>query len=346
MVMQRTLVSLVTAAVLIGLPNRSVGQANCALRSPDRQIYEIFPDATSYRTVEAEVNEENRGALEEEIGSPLAVTDLGVHSAYVVLNGTVPIGFVHARSEIGSRGSIELVWAMDVDLTITEFHVQRSRERQTKTIESDLFRDGIVGSNLNDLRGLLSNGNDEIDLSLLQIPADSAAIAHTAVLCALKTRVITEHCFGESIHSAQILSHAHREFAGVSRISRVRTPLSDDVLEAVRQRLGREPDQVGLPSMDVLRVWDAQGGEVGLLLRTDWEKHAERPKCWWAVLGDGTLQRATVIGRIYAATQEELEGLQGLTLNGIDDDGTPSAPSSRRLAREVLAIVSAIGAAN
>ncbi len=32
-----------------------VEAANCALRSPDRQIYEMFPAATRYRTVEANV---------------------------------------------------------------------------------------------------------------------------------------------------------------------------------------------------------------------------------------------------------------------------------------------------
>ena len=37
---------------------RSTGTAhaaNCALRNPDRQIYEIFPDATTYRSVVAAV---------------------------------------------------------------------------------------------------------------------------------------------------------------------------------------------------------------------------------------------------------------------------------------------------
>lgn len=346
MATHRTYASLMAAILVVGFSQRVLAQANCALRAPERQIYAIFPDATSFRTLEAEVNEENRGALEKMIGSPLAPTDLGVHSAYIVLKGKVPIGFVHARSEIGSRGSIELVWAMDVDLTITEFRVQRSRERNTKTIESDSFRSAIVGRNLTGLRALLSNGNDEVDLSSLGIPADSAAIAHTAVLCALKTRVITEHVFGESIASAQLLSHVHREFSDVGKVSRVRTPLSSDVMSSIREELGRDPDQADFSTMDVIRVRGEAGDELGILIRTDWKAHPENPGCWWAVLSDGTLQSATIAGRSYAAVLREFQSLRGLKLDDIDDVndiGSASKPSSRRLAREVLAIASVIG---
>ena len=340
----RTHASLVAAMLLIGLSNQAFGQANCALRNPNRQIYEIFPEATSYRTVEAEVNAENRPTLEKAIGSPLAPTDLGTHSAYVVLNGTVPIGFVHARTEIGSRGSIELVWAMDIDLTITDFRVQRSRERQTNAIRSESFRGALVGRNLIDLRDLLTNGNDDIDLAALKVPANAAGIAHSVVLCALKTRVITEHAFRDSIAPAQMLAHVHREFADVGKVTRVRTPFSSDVLESIRQKLGRDPDQADLSTIDVLRVRGANDSELGTLVRADWKAHPENPECWWAVLGDGTMRRATIAGRRYAAVRREFQGFQGRKLDAIDDgDETESTPSGRRLAREVLAIAAAIG---
>lgn len=340
----RTYPSLVAAMLLVGFSNQAFGQANCALRNPDRQIYEIFPEATSYRTLESEVNRENRPTLENEIGSPLAPTDLGTHSAYVVLNGTVPIGFVHARTEIGSRGSIELVWAMDIDLTIADFRVQRSRERQTNAIKSDSFRGELVGRNLTDLRDLLTSGNDDIDLAALNVPANAAGIAHTIVLCALKTRVITEQAFRDSIFPAQMLAHVHRAFADVGKVTRVRTPFSSDVLESIRQKLGRDTDQADLSTIDVLRVRVANGSEIGILVRADWNAYPENPECWWAVLGDGTMRSATIAGRKYAAVRQDFQGFQGRKLDAIDDGGeTESTPSGRRFAREVLAIAAAIG---
>ena len=84
----------------------TLAQANCALRNPDRQIYKIFPDASSYRTIVARVDDEKKDAIEATVGSPLARTDLGKHTIYVVLRDSVPIGFVHARMEIGSRAAL------------------------------------------------------------------------------------------------------------------------------------------------------------------------------------------------------------------------------------------------
>ena len=108
--------------------------ANCALRNPDRQIYEIFPEATSYRTVVAVVDDKQVAKVKEQYGLDLPFTDRGKHSLYIVMKDGIPIGFVHARVEVGVRGSVELVWAIDLDMRIRDFRVQRSREKHTDKI--------------------------------------------------------------------------------------------------------------------------------------------------------------------------------------------------------------------
>jgi hypothetical protein len=329
--------------LLFGHASKALGQANCSLRNPDRQIYEMFPEATSYRTAEAEVNTKNRSDLEDAIGSPLAQSDLGVHSAYIVLKDKIPIGFVHARSEIGSRGSIELVWAMDIDLTITEFRIQRSREPQTKVIQSEVFQSRLVGRNLTGLKALLSNGNDEIDISALDVSTDSAAITHTAVLCALKTRVITETCFASSILSAQILSHAYSEFDDIGKLSKIKTPLANDQTESLHQKLGRSPDQLDLETIDIIRVRSQSGEELGLIIRTDWVTNPQHPDIWWAVGNDGTLQRATIAGLSYKTVQSELGVFQSMDLAQMTKKENESKSFTLRLAHEVLAIANTVG---
>ncbi len=119
--------------------------ANCALRTPNRQIYEIFPDATSYRTNEAQVEAELLLVIQEKVGSELTCSDVAKHTAYVVFKDTVPIGFVHARTENGRRGSVELVWGLGLDMTIKDFRVQRSREDHDEAIKSDEFRAKLIG---------------------------------------------------------------------------------------------------------------------------------------------------------------------------------------------------------
>ena len=48
--------------------------ANCALRNPDRQIYEIFPEATNYRSVVSAVGVEEVAFVKERFGLDLAMT--------------------------------------------------------------------------------------------------------------------------------------------------------------------------------------------------------------------------------------------------------------------------------
>ena len=141
--------------------------ANCALRSPDRQIYEMFPEATSYRTVEANVDAAVKPVIEKALMSEISFSDLGKHVVYLILEDSIPVGFVHARSEIGKYGSVELVWAMDLDLTIRDFRVQRSREKQTKVIKSADFRDHMVGKKLSELRAYLLDRNQRVDKAAL-----------------------------------------------------------------------------------------------------------------------------------------------------------------------------------
>ena len=168
--------------------------ANCALRNPDRQIYEMFPEATNYRSLVGKVDASLKGTIEGKVGTPLALNDLGKHTLYVVMNKTTPIGFVHARSEVGGRGSVELVWALDMNLNVKDFRVQRSRERNTGAIKAAGFREHLVGKDLEGLQGFLQ-GSDTVNVEALGVPDEASSISHTAVLSGVKTVVITDLAF-------------------------------------------------------------------------------------------------------------------------------------------------------
>ena len=103
-------------AALVLTTGSTAYAANCALRNPDRQIYEMFPQATNYRSLVGKVDSSLKQTIEGKAGTPLTLNDLGKHTLYVVMKKATPIGLVHARSEVGGRGSIELVWALDMNL--------------------------------------------------------------------------------------------------------------------------------------------------------------------------------------------------------------------------------------
>ncbi len=193
-------IALVGTVLLIApLPTKG---ANCALRNPDRQIYEIFPEATSYRSVLGNVDSTLRSEIEEGVGGPISFNDLGKHTLYVVLRRAKPIGFIHARSEIGRRGSLELVWALDLDLTVKDFRVQRSREKSTEIIKASNFRARLVGRDYQGLRQFLTAGTRAADLEALQVPQEAGSIAQTVVHSGVKTLVITALVFENAVSRA------------------------------------------------------------------------------------------------------------------------------------------------
>ena len=100
------------AAVLTLAIAQAVPAANCSLRQPRRQIEQIFPDFTNIKSIDAAIDKDLKARIEAVLGSELSISDVGKHTAYIVLRDGVPIGIVHARTETGARGSIQLVWAI------------------------------------------------------------------------------------------------------------------------------------------------------------------------------------------------------------------------------------------
>lgn len=288
--MLRTL--FVASAIMIC--SDAIAQANCALRNPDRQIYKIFPDASSYRTIVARVDDKKKDAIEVIVGSPLARTDLGKHTIYVVLRGSVPIGFVHARMEIGTRGSIELVWALDLDLNIKAFSVQVSRERNTKAIQSDEFKKKLVGRNLTSIKSLLSDGNHDVNLAALDLPSNAASIAHIVVLCALKTRVITEIAFADSVLASRQLGNVYRAFEGTASVRRLETPLNNAALTSAERALGSAPFPFDRSSFKVFRSIIKDGSSKGMLVYATLKYDKTQLETWWIVSTSGAVIKVSV----------------------------------------------------
>ena len=200
--MKRHVLSVALAAFAIVVPR--VSGANCALRNPDRQIFEMFPQATSYRSVVGNVESAIRTEIEAQVGGPITFNDMGKHTLYVVLNRREPIGFIHARSEIGSRGSVELVWALDLDLAIKGFRVQRSRERQTAVVKSAGFRELLIGKGVSELREYLHNAELAANLRALGIPVQAAGLVDTVIHSGVKTLAITAVAFRKTLSSAGV----------------------------------------------------------------------------------------------------------------------------------------------
>lgn len=337
----RSTLSIVVGIAILG-GQAVVHAQNCSLRNPDRQIFAMFPDATSYKSLVQAITPEIRADIEAALGSPLRLRDVGKHTAYIALEGAVPLGFVHARAEIGKRGAMELVWAYDLDLTLIDFSVQRCRERKGDLIRSDSFRAKLVGTDLKGIRSFLTQGNQSVDLQALGLPDEAESIASTIVLCGATTRVVTEMAFGSAVFNARLLGNVHRFSPQTAKVTRIKTPLAADV--SVTPTPGSSEARAFDPdSLVVLRSLSPEQRTIGGWVFAKWSAHPAAPEVWLAVSASGAIVSAVIVGDVDETTRTLFSDLVGKRLPLGTAVSDRSADSPFRCAAELLAVLKTHG---
>lgn len=327
--------TLATAAALTDSP--TARGANCALRNPDRQIYEIFPDATSYRSMVANVDERLKPAIEAALGSEINFNDLAKHTIFIVLKNDVPIGFIHPRSEIGVHGTVELVWAMDLDLKIRDFRVQRCREKHAEVIAGESFRGALIGRDHRRMQEFLHDANKRVNTAKLPIASDAEPIVHAALLCGAKTLIITEVAFGEELSPLRLLGNAHRFFPAASKVTRLNALLNEASREAAASHLGQAVTRVSGDSV-AARAFDPQDRPLGTVVRCQCAGLPAKAEFWVAVTSDGLLNGLVIVGDPGRADPTALSSLHGKRLADLQAI-TAADDAAGRCAMEVLAIL-------
>ena len=320
---------------LIMATTSTVYAANCALRNPDRQIYEIFPDATGYRSVVALVSQETKDLVERKSGMPMRLNDLGKHTIYVVFNNKAPIGFVHARTELGQLGGIELVWAIDLDMTILGFRVQRSRENQTEFIKSPNFRDKLIGQTSMGLNTFLAKNNSSVDLTALQCPSKAESISHNVITSGIRTISITNEAFSKIVFRSRLLGNTYRFFPSTAKVTKIPVTFNQEVADSAKK-----PNQIDPSQFYVLRASNPEGQALGTLVFSRWMAHPKQPEVWWALSPEGVVEKALVVG----AAHQQNPSLVGVRLGDVElsKDDAPDV-SLIHCATEIYPVLKAKG---
>ncbi len=186
-------------ALSLFVPSAVHAQAYCALRDPVREIYALYPEATSYRSLVRTIGEEARGEVAKELRFELHFSELGQHTLYVALKDGGPIGLVHARSEQSQWGLVEIAWALNLDLQVVDFRFQRCRAPECAAIGDAAFRAQLKGKGVAELRALLSSDNRGVNPVMLTLPDGSDDLATAVLRSGLKTIVVTGVAWAEDL---------------------------------------------------------------------------------------------------------------------------------------------------
>jgi hypothetical protein len=199
--MKSSRLSFVWAIFLVCMGQSQVAhaQAFCALRDPVRMIFELYPTATNYQSIVARVGEQARTEIARQLDGSLHHSELGQHTLYVAVNGDKPLGLVHVRAERTKWGLAEVAWAIDLDLRVLDFRIQRARSPSRAAIESTAFRAGLRGKSAEALAEIVAPRGSGFEPREFRVANRDEDLAAAVVRSGLKAIVASQAVWGEDI---------------------------------------------------------------------------------------------------------------------------------------------------
>lgn len=295
----------------------------CALRDPVRKIYELYPEATSYRSIVKTVDETARAAVSDRVPLELHFNELGRHTLYVAFQDDVPIGLVHVRSEKGRWGLNENTWALDLDLRVQGFSFQRCRDPQRISIESEEFQSHILGCGLREIEAMLSDDATKIVASDVRVPQTAESLALSVLHSAMKTIVVTEQVWKSDLEILRTARLARLAYPGSDSVNIVDDAYSDDVMHAVQRAVGGESG-IQRDSARLIRVLDEDGSVMGSIVCAQWKIGSQDIHLGWVVSPALEIARVIPVG---AWPNEDIKRvcreIEGLTIADLEDCASP-----------------------
>lgn len=280
--------ALLLSLVALGMTAPAVdAQAYCALRDPNRLIFELFPEGHSYRSIVRTVDDAARAAVREELPFTLHFNELGRHTLYVVYGDEGAQGLVHVRSEAGKWGLVEVAWALDLDLRVTGYAFQRCRESGRETCESEAVKTALLGRGAGELAPMLTADGEALTPEAKLVFGEASDLGVVLLRNALKTIAVTEHAWGADVRGIKAASLASSGLRGAEDLVEVELyDSADHPLVASRFGASTGIDRDEAFAWD---AYDAQGRFAGRVIHARWHQESWDIELWWTLDVDGLL---------------------------------------------------------
>lgn len=193
-------VSLMLIVMLVLISSNVNAIAYCSLRDPVAQIAQLYPQKTNQLSIVKMVDDNIRAQVQIALPSnDLHFSELGQHTLYIAMFGQESLGYVHVRSEQSDWGLVEIAWAVDKDLRISNFVFQRCRSPKKKIAEGSDFKAIFIGKNYQELKELLSDDGVTAKKYVLEKAQNAPELANVVLRCALKSLLLTEILWGDEL---------------------------------------------------------------------------------------------------------------------------------------------------
>ncbi len=304
--------------LLVGLAQAPTvsAQAFCALRDPVKAIYQLHPEADSYRSIVRTIGDPVRLELAKRLPFSLHFNELGRHTLYVAAADSRPVGLVHVRSEIGPWGMVEIAWSFDCDLRIAGFSFQRCRSSGKAELLSEEAQQALRGLTGPQVRKLVSEDGRSLATDAFSgLSAAGRDLALIVVRSALKTIEVTKLAWGDDLRVLAMLDHAYASFPNGESVELVEQMYSGEVIDEIDRYLdSANGNGIDRKKTTGLRVRGNGGEVIGHIIRTPWSSMGQDLALWWNVTPDLTINEVIPEGDWPdAQTQQAFREARGIS---------------------------------
>ncbi len=273
--------------ILAGIYSAHSYAAYCSLRDPVSAINMLYPNASHHRSITREVERSSRDAVSQRLPFTLLFNELGKHTLYIVMDKKMPLGFIHARSELSDFGLIEIVWALNPDMTIKDSYFQRCRNKQCRdAIFISEIKALINNKTFDELNALIDQkselNNSESNTSFT---AKSTGLKQAIIKSALKTIAVTESVWQKDIHRAQREKLIYSQFGPQKALSITAiTPQHNTTKKHEKITF----NMVHPTSIKTYKV-STSTEKLGTIVYAKWEQYGHKGAFNWLFSNDGTV---------------------------------------------------------
>jgi len=179
-------------------------QGYCALRDPQAKIRQMYPHCKNYNTLVGTIDERVRSKVQNKISLPLYFYEIGRHNLYAIKRDEQTVGLVHSRSEQSTWGLVEIIWSLNLDLSIRDFSFQRCRSGQKNILTDPEFKKQLIGKKFLDIKSMIDK-QGKLNSSLI-VANEAEPLAQILIQSALKTIAITDIAWTNELHHLRLKS--------------------------------------------------------------------------------------------------------------------------------------------
>ncbi len=257
--------------------------AYCSLRDPVVAIHNLFPTASNHKSIVKIVGKDARVALKDVLPFTLHFNELGKHTLYVALRGNDAKGFIHARTELTEKGLVEIAWALNLDLSVEDFYIQRCRNVACKDENIKFLRQYIKNKSFEEVLAIYHLKDTLFSEELSHKTEEVQSLVRSIIQSALKTMVVTELVWGDDIEKISSLAFAKQHYPHASNAKKIRTSLSKVELKKIQQKFGNDVNYINHETVNSFKITDDNQNTLAYFVKAGWNAGKNSGKFSWLI---------------------------------------------------------------